>query len=129
MSMLPAPPRSIAGNPFVVQSQQKIQALQRRNSLLKQEAKQAQPPVVQAACTLAGGAAQGALMAYLPAQRVPFASLALGLAAIFGGSIWSSPEAVSFGSGILAPLASVKTAEFLTQQRSRSRPASDSSGE
>lgn len=114
-------PTKIQSSPGVQRLLGQLSSARRSNSLLRREAEQAMTPAVVTAATQAGAATQGALMAYLAPSRVPMASLSVGLISILGGSVYGSPEAVAYGNGVIAPLTSLKVAEFLT------RPSTNSS--
>ena len=108
-------PTKIQSSPGVQRLLGQLSSARRSNSLLRREAEQAMTPAVVTAATQAGAATQGALMAYLAPGRVPMASLSVGLISILGGSVYGSPEAVAYGNGVIAPLTSLKVAEFLTR--------------
>lgn len=115
MSSALAIPRNVAHLPSVQGVLDSLKRARSSNHELREQAKQAVSPMVATVAIQGGAAANGAIHAFAGAWT-PQALIAVAAAAVVGGTLMESPEAVLFGNGVLAPLTATKSFEMFSKR-------------
>lgn len=108
-------PRNVASLPSVQKVLGKLDRTRRTATELRKEAEHAVNPMVATLSTQGGAAVNGLLQVY-GGKHAMTGLMVAGLGGIVIGTVYSKPEAVLFGNGVLAPLVSAQVVSMLVSR-------------